>query len=260
MAAELTENGLDSLITEILSSSARGSKKPAFQRIQRDFQSSAQTDYSAKITALFDINEMREIMAEFKKAIPAANAQVLRMREPERLAQVATQLGARFLMNHFEGESGRALRGFYVNDVSVTKRPLICLNGASHPSAVAAAFWHEVGHHLTSRAFGISHPLNLSFSETYEEHLNDPVEIAADVLTAVGGYPYQVAKRLFARFEQSGKAPDIDDLVSMGREYLRTKLNIDFRRISSTTESLHYVAGMMHFARLRWVLFSEYGI
>ena len=57
------------------------------------------------------------------------------------------------LADRFEGSAGHSLRGFYVDDKRILERPSIWVNVAREPVGVAAAFWHEVGHHLTRRIF-----------------------------------------------------------------------------------------------------------
>lgn len=253
-------SAIDALIREILGSAGRGSKKLAVGRVEKQFHSAARQDYARQLSALFDRQEMRELFADFQSALPALNTDVLRIREPRRLAGVAAGLGARFRASRFEGEAGKGLRGFYIDDPDVSKGPLICVNTAYHPMAVAAAFWHELGHHLTSRAFNVAHPAQLSFSSTYEDHLGNPLEIAADMVSALAAYPKPVAQRMFRGFVETGTAPNIEDLVLKARAHLRSVASFDFQPGVPATENLQYLAGMMHFIRLRWVLFSEYEI
>ena len=261
VATKPIEIRLPLFIGEILKSAAPDSSKLAAGRVQKQFQSAARQDYAPQLRALFDRREMRELFADFRSALPALNVDVFRIREPRRLAAVAADLGARFRASRFEGE-GKSLRGFYVDDPDVSKGPLICVNTACHPVAVASAFWHELGHHLTSRTFDVSHPveLQLSFSSTYEDHLGNPLEIAADILSALAVYPRPVAQRLFRGFGESGGAPNIESLVLKARAHLRSVSGFDFKRGVPATENLQYLAGMIHFIRLRWALLAEYEI
>jgi len=262
MAATAHTGALHPLIREILSSAASDSRKLAPGRVQKQFRSAASQDYARQLRELFDRREMRELFADFRSALPALNADIFRIQEPRRLAGVAAELGARFRASRFEGEDGKSLRGFYVDDPDVSKGPLICVNTAYHPMAVAAAFWHELGHHLTSRTYDLSRPIQLqrSFASIYQEHLADPLEIAADMVSALAAYPRPAAQRLFGRFVKSGEAPDIESLVLKARAHLRSVARFDFRPGVPARENLQYLAGMMHFIRLRWVLFSEYEI
>ena len=260
MVATTHTSALDSLIREIVGSAGRSSKKLAVSRIEKQFHSSSRQDYALQLRALFDRRQMRELLADFRNALPALNAEVFRIQEPRELARVAAQLGARFQAGRFEGEAGKSLRGFYIDDPGISSGPLICVNTVNHPVAVASAFWHELGHHLTSRAFDVSHPVQLSFSSSYEDHLSNPLEIAADTVSALAVYPKPAAQHLFGQFVKTGKVPDIDDLVSRARKHIRSVARFDFQQSIPATENLHYLAGMMHFVRLRWVLLSEYEI
>jgi hypothetical protein len=260
MAETMHTSALDSLIREILGSASRNSRKLTASRIEEQFHSASRQDYARQLRALFDRRQMRELLADFRSALPALNAEIFRIREPRRLARVAAQLGARFQAGRFEGEAGRSLRGFYIDDPGISRRPLICVNAANHPVAVASAFWHELGHHLTNRTFDVSLPLQLSFSSSYEDHLGNPLEIAADMVSALAVYPKPVAQHLFGGFVKTGKAPDIDGLVSIAKMHLRSVAGFDFQPSVPATENLHYLAGMMHFISLRWALFSEYKI
>jgi len=260
MAAKTRTNSLNSFIREILESASRCSRKLTVSRVEEQFHRASRQDYARQLRALFDRRQMRELFADFRSALPALNAETFRIRELRRLAKVAAQLGVRFQTGRFEGGAGKSLRGFYVDDRSILKGPLICVNIANHPVAVASAFWHEMGHHLTNRTFDIAHPTQLSFSSSYEDHLESPLEIAADMVSALAAYPEPAARHLFGGFLKDGRAPDIDALVSRARTHLRTVAGYDFQLGVPATENLHYLAGMVHFIRLRWVLFSEYEI
>ena len=260
MAAKTHTSAVDALIREILELASRRPRKLTISRIEEQFRRASRQDYVRRLRALFDRRQMRELLADFREALPALNAEVFRIQEPRRLANVAAQLGAHFQAGRFEGEAGKSLRGFYIDDPGISRGPLICVNTANHPVAVASAFWHEVGHHLTNRTFDIAHPTQLSFSSSYEDHLENPLEIAADMVSALAAYPEPVARHLFGGFVKKGRAPDIDALVSSARTHLSAVAGFDIPLSVPATENLHYLAGVMHFIRLRWVLFSEYEI
>jgi hypothetical protein len=260
MATRRRTSALNSLIRAIVGSAGRRPKKLAVSRIETQFHSSSRQDYAGQLGALFDRRQMRELIADFRNALPTLNAEVFRIREPRRLARVAAQLGARFQGERFEGEAGTSLRGFYIHDRGTSSGPLICVNTAKHPVAVASAFWHELGHHLTTQIYDVSRPIQFSFSSSYGDHLSNPLEIAADVVSALAAYPKPAAQRLFGGFIKTGRAPDIDDLVSRAQTHLRSVAGFDIPLRVPATENLHYLAGVIHFIRLRWVLFAEYEI
>jgi hypothetical protein len=205
---------------------------------------------------------MRELFADFRSALPALNADIFRIQEPRRLAGVAAELGARFRASRFEGEDGKSLRGFYVDDPDVSKGPLICVNTAYHPMAVAAAFWHELGHHLTSRTFDLSRPIQLqrSFASIYQDHLADPLEIAADMVSAGGvSETSRAAPVRKVREEWRGSGYRESRPESQGAPALCRTVRFSTGSAGKGKSAI-YLAGMWHFIRLRWVLFSEYEI
>jgi len=253
-------NALDSVIREILECAGRDSAKPSVGRLKKQFCSAAEHDYTERLKRLFSGREMRELVAEFRSALPALNEEVFRIQEPRQLARVAAELGAHLRTERFEGDAGKSLRGFYIDDRAVAKSPLICVNTASHPVAVASAFWHEVGHHLSSRVFGAADGARLSLDSSYAEHLDQPAEIAADVVSTLAAYPRKAARRLFSRFVKAGTVPNTDALLTAARAHLRAVAGFDFQRGVRASENLRYLAGMIHFIQLRWVLFSEYEI
>src|SRR5262249_15426165 len=99
-----------------------------------------------------------------------------------------------------QGPQGLALRGFYVqNKQRLIKRPIVYVNTAHHPGAISATFCHESGHHLTTAMFKPQgNEVHLFFDADYTAHLNDPLELAADVVVSLAGYPEPVARNIFA--------------------------------------------------------------
>jgi hypothetical protein len=260
MAATTDRTPLGSLIREILVSSKRGAGKLTVSRVEKQFDRTLHRDYAQQLRTLFDRRHMKDLLADFRSTLPTLNAEIFPMQDPRRLAGVAAGLGVRFHAKQFEGETGKSLRGFYVNDRCISKGPLICVNTANHPVAVASAFWHEMGHHLTSRTFDVARPAQLSFSPGFENHMENPLEIAADMVSVLAAYPKPAARRLFEGFVKTGKTPDIKALVSIARRHLRTAAGFDIPLKAPVAQNLHYLAGVLHFIRLRWALFSEYQI
>jgi hypothetical protein len=162
----------------------------------------------------------------------------------------------------FKGSNGRDLRGFYVPDRQFLRRPLICVNTANHPVAVAATFWHEVGHHLTTRLLWDSRtdPLNMSFASGYQDHLDDPREIAADIVMSMACYPKPAAERLFGGARRNFLKTDGQRLVSSVVPYVRAVTGFQFKNELSALENLHYLANLIHLVKLRSTLLFEYEI
>ena len=129
---------------------------PAGSR-EQSLRSAARRDYGVALRKQFDRRQLTEVVSELRTVLPTLNREVFRIKDPRRLRKIADSMGVLLKANVFKGSDGRELRGFYVPDRHFLKRPLICVNTANHPVAVAAAFWHEVGHHLTTRLLGDNH-------------------------------------------------------------------------------------------------------
>jgi len=189
-------------------------------------------DYGRALRAILSKSEVREISAEGKrKAWPHLN-------------------------------EGLAVFGFYLGkDSGLEKRPLICLNGAHHPAALAAAFLHEVGHHVTADLFSTRNDMvQLSRQTGYEAHLGDARELAADVLVSLGTYPRNMAARLFDAApvrktvaERSESPAARKAVLGLARRYGLELENLPIQK------RLQYQAGLIHFTRLRQALLEEYG-
>jgi hypothetical protein len=141
------------------------------------------------------------------------------------------------------------------------KQPLMCLNTAHHRTAINSAFWHEMGHHLTARLLSPREgPATLSFGSDFDEHVNDPRELAADMLVSLVCYSHSAAKRLFGPLLRKGSAENIHAVVSNARTHLDLVWGFNFDKQIPATQNLHYLAGMIHFAKLRLALLAGYDI
>lgn len=261
MAEARYKNGLQELIGEVLALCRFEAEPPSVEQAEEGLRVLTSLDYSRLLRRLFDRQEVSEIYREFSKALPELNSQVIRERAPQRLARIATDLGAGLNATPFAPDGGTGLRGFYVRQGDGIKRPLIYLNTADHPVVMASAFWHELGHHLTARLFDDQRSeLRLSFTTNYHLHLNDPLEASADILPILVGYPKAQATRLFARSLRGGSPPNIDLLVAKLRSHLHSISKFEFDPRFSAIQNLRYLAAMIHCGKLRWALLSEFDI
>jgi hypothetical protein len=218
-------------------------------------------DYGRALRNHFDRAEIHELLKELRRSLPRLNREVFREVNLQRLAETAATLGANVQARQFDSEEGRALRGFYVHDYTVLKRPLIVVNTANHPVAVVAAFWHEMGHHLTHSVFGNTHDhVSPYFSTNYHDHLNHPEEIVADMLTVLACYPKPAARKLFGDSATSATRRKTEPLTSKVMPYVRSVTGFDFDKRLSSTDVLRQLAGVIHVARLRAALLREYGV
>jgi hypothetical protein len=263
VTANRRESGLAGLVREILGAvdKAQRGKPTSLGAIERDLNSIAQRNYGKQLKGYFSQREMREIVAAITLTFPTLNRKLFDTTELQGFAEIASKLGTRLRATSFVESSGRALRGFYVQGGGVLKRPLIYVNTAHHPIAIAASFWHEVGHHLTAQLFeGHQEPVDLSFGTDYADHLEDPLELVADMMVALAAYPKAATRRLYAASVRSGVGPDARESISKAIKHLRLGSEFEFDKWPSAVEKLHYLAGMIHYARLRWALLAEYDI
>jgi hypothetical protein len=255
---------LEGVIREILgmADAAARAKAAEIGDIESDFKSIARCDYTGCLKLNFRRRELGGILEAIRVALPTLDREQFKPMALPHLAKVATRLGLGFQANPFNGPGGAALRGFYVGSKAL-KQPLICLNTAHHPTAINAAFWHEIGHHLTARLLPLQDESSarMSFGTDYHhEHLNDPKELAADVLVSLVCYSHSAAERLFGGLLRTGAADDLSGVLAAARTQLSSVWGFNFGRQIPANENLHYLAGMIHYAKLRLALLAGYDI
>lgn len=251
---------LESIVGEIVSSSKPS--KISTQEASAHLSSLLRYDYSRALRRHFRERDIRGLVRELTRFLPALNQSVFDETDLRSLSNLATKFGVTVQAKHVSGPGGRTLRGFYVNDSSLLKTPLIYLNMANHPVGVAAAFWHEMGHHLTHKVFDRNNSKLrfLSFKTNYLAHLDQPEEIAADLLMALGCYPHSAAMALSNSGECHQRSQVPEHLADRAREYVRCVTGFEFSRRESVVTNLYALAGMIHVAKLRLTLLQEYAI
>ena len=244
---------------------ASNAHEPASASIADEIKSLWSRDYGYALRSGLSRAEVREIVSAAKHtAWPHLNDEAVRLGSMKEFAQRASALGADFRIAKMPWPSGLAVFGFYLGkDSGLEKRPLICLNGAHHPAAIATAFLHEVGHHVTAELFSTRNDMvQMSRQTGYEAHLNDPRELAADVLVSLGIYPRNIAaKQLGAPRDRRipiGDAvksrPAAKAVLEAARRY-----GLDFESLP-LQKRYQYQAALIHFSRLREALLEEYGL
>ena len=124
-----------------------------------------------------------------------------------------------------------------------------------------------MGHHLVGRLFDShkQHAQLLSYT-AYREHLDDPEELAADILVSLGVFPEAIARKIFLEAGQQGRqsksaSAELPDSVSTTvLKYFEGRFGLSFGAQLSSTKKLQYLAGVVHFAKLRRALLTEYDI
>jgi hypothetical protein len=262
MVTKRRTESVEGLLREILTTAKGADAKTPGLRTLDSFHSFAGRDYTDALRKLFDRRQVEEIFAEMRASLPELNRRVFGTLDLCGLTEIAKELGVVLKAKPFDDPGVRALRGFYVSDRVLHGKPLICVNTADHQVRVAAAFWHEVGHHLVKLIFDSRYlETSLSLSSVYQDHLDDPEEIVADMLLVLAGYPQQAALRLF-NTPASTKALHRDPgrLVSRVRPYIRAISGWDFEEKLTVREHLERLTAMIHFAKLRATLLSEFEI
>ncbi|MHB8383336.1 MAG: hypothetical protein ACYDC3_13485 [Candidatus Binataceae bacterium] len=260
------------LVTEILATIPEQgrAKIAAWRNPVKDLARLARRDYVQSLRKRLPYNNIRRVVSNAATVWPDLNHKQLSpitRRQFTRTARKMTEsLQVHFQASPYEGSEGMALRGFYLGPHrELLKRPIIYVNTAHQTGAVSSTFCHELGHHLTSKLFD-THPegVHFFFDADYAGHLEDPVELAADVLVSLAGYPESIARHLFAApwnwglVARTGRLSA--EVFGKVRIHAEAHLGIDFSREWPAPQRLNYLAGMIHYAKLRWALLAEYDL
>jgi len=258
----------DELTADFVKANKASHRLPAAARsISDEIEYLEQRDYGRPLRRSLGRSEVLEIVAEARRTVwPHLNEEFLRLVSPNEFTRFWSGLGVQFRLARLTGPEGLALLGFYVREMGRSRLPLICVNTAHHPAAVGAAFSHEMGHHLIGMLFDSPKERAQFLTYTaYGEHLDDPEELAADILVSLGVFPEATAREIFmepvkGRPSRSG-AQDLTDSVSARvLKYFECRYGLNFREHLPSTRKLQYLAAVIHFAKLRRALLTEYDI
>ncbi len=232
---------------------------------RHDVQVILNENYGRHLTRQFSPQDLRSAVEVMRLSIPQLNLRQFRTDNLNTLKKTATRLGARLIAKDLSGNDGLSLLGFYVDQGLPSFKPTIYVNSAHHPVAVATAFWHEIGHHLTARLVKEQREmLNLSLQAAYYKHLEQPLELLADTLVCLAAYPKRSAKRLFGSLLESeatiGNDVNWDEVLNKSQRHLQVETGFEFEEELPAAQNLHYLAGMLHFTKLRMALLREYDL
>jgi hypothetical protein len=233
----------------------------AWKKPQVEIHKLAQTDYGENLRRELPVEEVKELVSRATDIWPQFNRAIIGPPSEKVLSRTA---GALQLLLRSAPYNSLALYGFYVDPSQTSlQKPLIYVNSAHHQLAIGTAFCHEVGHHFCSE---ISKPksggLRFSFGAAYREHLRDHGELAADIIVSLAGYPQEAAKAMLPAIKpKDGSRKGLNDAVfSAIRKHLKKAYGFDFSSELLPGQNLQYLAGMIHYAKLRMALLQEYGI
>jgi hypothetical protein len=226
-----------------------------------------QADYGRPLRRALGLAQVRQLVNEARNSVwPNLNNRSVRLVAPKEYTRLWSGLGVQFRLAKLGGTDGLNMLGFYVRKMGGSRLPLICVNTAHHPAAIGAAFSHEMGHHLVGRLFNSRRDhTQLLVSTAYGDHLNDQEELAADVLVSLGVFPEAVARKIFGNQEEkdaqkSGGHEVSQPVSSAVLKYMQGRYALNFDDTLPTAKKLQYLAGMIHFAKLRQALLVEYDI
>jgi hypothetical protein len=107
-------------------------------------------------------------------------------------------------------------------------------------------------------------PVHFFIDADYASHLEEPAELAADVMVSIAPYPEPIARKLFATSWEWGLVAQAKDLTEAAldqvRKHLKKAYGFDLTQQIPAPQMLHYLSGMIHYAKLRWALLAEYDI
>lgn len=242
----------------------RASGLSALQRRRHDIRAVLRRDYGYHLRRTLGVERLRVMVSAARSIWPRLNQEPIPLMSDRRLRQISAALGLNLRAAPYTGRGGLGLRGFYVREMEpALKRPMIYLNTAHHPLAVLTTFGHEIGHHLNAEIDNRK-VANFFFDLDYSTHLDDPAELAADVVVSLGGYPKAAARRIFPTGRNG------DDSVRAGRlpeealyetqAHLARFYGLELSIPQLTEKNLQYLAGIIHYAKLRWGLLAEYDV
>jgi len=254
------EGDLDQIVASILEefSLSRHAEQPGWQQQAAELSRIIAADYRAAMDRLLTSREppLRELIRRARTDFPDFNRQPIQFGRPVRQAIAAR--GIRLRMTARATSPG--LRGFYHRSAGAS--PVIWVNLAHPPGAIAASLGHELGHWY--RELLLAEPLTTRthafFNARFTDHLRSTEELFADVFPVLAAYPRSLALRLFPR--RRGVRAGVEHVFQFDRTSLnriRAHLTCHYgfdpsQSIEPMPRRVYYVASMLHFARLRRAL------
>jgi hypothetical protein len=263
------ESKVERLIAQVLSDArTRGAHQiAAWKKPGDDLHRLVRHDYVRSLRRNLGYREVKELVDAFDRIFPGFNSQPIGNNlSVEGFAGMAARMQFHFKAAPYGGDEGLALRGFYVTRTrGLLKRPLIYVNTAHHPLAVSTTFCHELGHHVCSELFGLTQQtVHFFFDADYAAHLGEPGELAADVMVSLAGYPAPTARKIFATPWDWGVVARAKKLTEAAfdevRGHLKKVYGFNLMERIPANQRLHYLSGMIHYAKLRWALLAEYDL
>lgn len=223
-------------------------------------------DYVKNLQNGLTYKEILTLVKHFSAIFPGFNARSVRLMSLMKCNELGARLGFNFKSEPYNHAEGRALRGFYVRNRGPLKRPLLFVNSAHPPGVVGTSFIHELAHHVTATSFPLINKRGRQlFDADFLRQLEEPGELAADVMVSLAGYPKNLARKIFTERSDVGFVADVKSLPKPAfakvRRHLSSMYNFKLSLSpSSQMESLEYSVGAIHYAKLRWAILTEYDL
>ncbi len=239
----------------------------AWNKPKADLRRLLKQDYVASLRRGLNYAQVRALFQAFQEIFPKFNIRSLAMMRDADFQALAERLRVHLNASPYVEDDGLALRGFYMTESpGLLNRPLIFVNTAHHRLAAMTTFVHELGHHVASRMLNLeSAPVHFFIDAAYADHLTDPGELAADIVVSLAGYPETTARKIFTTPWNWGLVARAENLTEAAltevRRHLKKAYDFDLPMEQMSEERrLHYLTGMIHYAKLRWALLAEYDL
>ena len=146
--------------------------------------------------------------------------------------------------------------GFYAGKGAGLKSPIICVNTVYHKTVMSATFAHEMGHHVFSQASGSrDNSVHLLSFTGFLDHLKDPSELAADVLVSIGIFPRAYLTGPRALTTGGSRLLPMD-----GVRHIAARYGLNLEEGLPPESRLQYLAGVIHYTKLRQAILEEYDL
>jgi hypothetical protein len=255
---------LDEVLAAAKAAPATGAISP--EETAAEIRALSGLDYAQALRRCLSRQEVGEVVGIARRKVwPQLNRRPVELISPQEFAQRWSGLGVDFRTADWTWPEGLALVGVYLKKAKgVLKRPVICINTAHHPVMVGAAFDHEMGHHLTSQIFDSrGEPAHFLTYTGYAAHLQEPAELAADLLVSLGGYPQGEARKLFDTPQAASRRSKQEPAVApfeKAVKYVAMRYGLNFSAKFATEKKLQCLAALIHYTKLRQALLEEYDI
>jgi hypothetical protein len=255
---------VEQLMREVSGPARRKARSPAPGAIARasEVRGIASRDYRKALRRCLSQRHVHRILRIAQTRVwPHLNREPVRLVSLDEFVRRWSTIGVDFKFASLPSKKGLSLLGFYLTHADgLRERPLIFANTAHHPALVGVALDHEMGHHLTAQIFGTAEDTTHLLSLTaFEEHMTDPVELAADALVSFGIFPAPIAQALFHDAKGTGEGTSLPDTIFVKvLSYIMDRYGFGFEQIRGAGQKFQALAALVHYTKLRRALLDEY--